>query len=92
MKLAKGRLCAVLLTASVLCLAFGPAISHGRAYPTDTKTYLRSGMVHLFEWKWSEINKECVEFLGPAGFWGVQISPPSDHKWGLDSNGYHNPW
>lgn len=32
------------------------------------------GMVHLFEWKWSDIAKECENFLGPMGFGGVQVS------------------
>ncbi|XP_026669761.1 alpha-amylase-like isoform X2 [Ceratina calcarata] len=32
-------------------------------------------MVHLFEWKWNDIAKECEQFLGPMGFGGVQVSP-----------------
>ncbi|XP_076240333.1 alpha-amylase-related protein-like [Calliopsis andreniformis] len=32
-------------------------------------------MVHLFEWKWLDIARECEEFLGPMGFGGVQVSP-----------------
>ena len=35
--------------------------------------------VHLFEWRWSDIAKECEAFLGPAGFSAVQISPPNEH-------------
>jgi alpha-amylase len=35
--------------------------------------------VHLFEWRWSDIARECETFLGPAGYAGVQISPPSEH-------------
>lgn len=30
-------------------------------------------MVHLFEWKWSDIADECEKFLGPIGFGGVQV-------------------
>ncbi|KAG5868160.1 hypothetical protein JTB14_032973 [Gonioctena quinquepunctata] len=47
----------------------------------------RSTIVHLFEWKWGDIASECENFLGPNGFAGVQISPPSenvvidDHPW-----------
>jgi len=33
----------------------------------------RSGMVHLFEWKWDDIAAECENFLGPNGFAGVQV-------------------
>lgn len=32
------------------------------------------GIVHLFEWKWPDIAKECENFLGPMGFGGVQVS------------------
>jgi alpha-amylase len=35
--------------------------------------------VHLFEWKWTDVALECENYLGPAGFAGVQISPPSEH-------------
>ena len=30
-------------------------------------------IVHLFEWKWTEIAEECERFLGPKGFCGVQV-------------------
>ncbi|XP_059150386.1 alpha-amylase-like [Physella acuta] len=36
-------------------------------------------IVHLFEWKWTEIAKECERYLGPKGFCGVQVSPPMEH-------------
>lgn len=35
--------------------------------------------VQLFEWSWPDIEKECVEFLGPKGFAAVQISPLVEH-------------
>jgi len=38
-----------------------------------------SVFVHLFEWKWTDIATECENYLGPAGFAGVQVSPPSEH-------------
>ncbi|KAK9871280.1 hypothetical protein WA026_011550 [Henosepilachna vigintioctopunctata] len=38
----------------------------------------RSTIVHLFEWKWLDIAKECEEFLAPHGYGGVQISPPQE--------------
>jgi alpha-amylase len=34
----------------------------------------RSAIVHLFEWKFSDIADECERFLGPKGFGGVQVS------------------
>lgn len=36
-------------------------------------------MVHLFEWKWTDIAQECEGFLGPRGFSAVQVSPPNEH-------------
>ncbi|XP_044760754.1 alpha-amylase-like [Coccinella septempunctata] len=38
-----------------------------------------STIVHLFEWKWKDIAKECEDFLGPHGYGGVQISPPNEN-------------
>ncbi|XP_022248559.1 alpha-amylase 1-like isoform X2 [Limulus polyphemus] len=39
----------------------------------------RTVIVHLFEWTWSAVADECERFLGPAGYAGVQISPPNEH-------------
>lgn len=39
----------------------------------------RSVMVHLFEWKWTDIANECERFLAPNGYAGVQISPPNEN-------------
>lgn len=33
----------------------------------------RSGIVHMFEWKWVDIAVECERFLGPNGFSGIQV-------------------
>ncbi|XP_033100290.1 alpha-amylase 4N-like [Anneissia japonica] len=51
--------------------------------------YGRQVMVHLFEWKWSDIASECENFLGPNGFGGVQISPPYNH---INVWSPHRPW
>jgi len=37
-------------------------------------------VVHLFEWRWTDIATECENFLGRAGFKAVQISPPEEHS------------
>lgn len=34
----------------------------------------RTTIVHLFEWKWNDIARECEEFLGPYGYGGVQVN------------------
>lgn len=36
-------------------------------------------IVHLFEWRWEDVARECEEFLGPNGFAAVQVSPPSEN-------------
>lgn len=36
-------------------------------------------LVHLFQWPWADVARECTEVLGPAGVAGVQISPPQEH-------------
>jgi alpha-amylase len=36
-------------------------------------------MVHLFEWKWADIARECETFLAPNGYGGVQVSPPFEN-------------
>jgi alpha-amylase len=40
----------------------------------------RSVMVHLFEWKWQDIARECEAFLAPNGYAGVQVSPPTENS------------
>uniref|UniRef100_A0A336MEQ5 Alpha-amylase n=1 Tax=Culicoides sonorensis TaxID=179676 RepID=A0A336MEQ5_CULSO len=39
----------------------------------------RTGIVHLFEWKWKDIARECEVFLGPNGYAGVQVSPVQEN-------------
>ncbi|XP_053962080.1 alpha-amylase-related protein isoform X1 [Anastrepha ludens] len=39
----------------------------------------RNSIIHLFEWKWADIAKECEQFLAPHGFAGVQVSPAAEN-------------
>ncbi len=46
---------------------------------TDSSVEPPAGVfVHLFEWRWADIEKECT-FLADKGFTGVQVSPPNEH-------------
>ncbi|XP_030623337.1 pancreatic alpha-amylase-like [Chanos chanos] len=56
-----------------------------------SKAYHHGGttIVHLFEWRWSDIAEECERYLGPNGFDGVQISPPNEH---IVVSKPHRPW
>ncbi|MFN3374233.1 MAG: hypothetical protein ACK44M_11765, partial [Chloroflexus sp.] len=54
----------------------------------------RTAFVHLFEWRWADIAKECV-YLAEKGYSAVQVSPPNEHvvpveNMGGDANDY--PW
>ncbi len=35
-------------------------------------------LVHLFEWRWADIQKECP-YLAQKGYTAVQVSPPNEH-------------
>nr|AFE48186.1 amylase [Spondylus violaceus] len=56
---------------------FSTALSGEFSNPTCAPG--RHSIVHLFEWKWSDIAQECERFLGPYGYCGVQISPPNEN-------------
>jgi alpha-amylase len=42
----------------------------------------RAAFVHLFEWTWPDVARECESFLGPMGYTAVQVSPPQEHVTG----------
>jgi alpha-amylase len=51
----------------------------GVTYTSSGRAAAGDVMVHLFEWRWTDIARECEVFLGPRGYKAVQISPPSEH-------------
>jgi alpha-amylase len=58
----------------------------GADAPVEVGSVVRLGprapgavFVHLFEWRWTDVAKECETYLGPTGFAAVQVSPPSEH-------------
>jgi alpha-amylase len=63
----------------------------GVAYTPSGRGAAGDVFVHLFEWKWTDIARECEVFLGPRGFKGVQISPPSEHAIVRNSSAFF-PW
>jgi alpha-amylase len=52
----------------------------------------RTAFVQLFEWKWTDVARECETYLGPKGFAAVQISPPNEHAWYTTGDGAPYPW
>ena len=71
---------AALLLVSALAACFGkddsPAVADISPEPP------RTAFVHLFEWNWPSVALECEQFLGPAGYAAVQVSPPQEHAEG----------
>lgn len=61
---------AFLLALVVVPLTTGPA----EAAPSGS----RDVIANLFTWNWPSVSAECTNVLGPAGYGGVQVSPPQD--------------
>ena len=51
----------------------------GQQYTSSGRAAAGDVFVHLFEWRWNDIARECEAVLGPRGYKGIQISPPSEH-------------
>ncbi|MGK7875770.1 MAG: carbohydrate-binding module family 20 domain-containing protein [Xenococcaceae cyanobacterium] len=51
-----------------------------RRVQLQTSSEDRTVFVHLFEWKWTDIERECKEWLGSKGYGAVQISPANEHR------------
>lgn len=62
---------------SILCALFLKSCTS--QYKTPHFFDGRSGIVHLFEWKFKDIAEEC-KFLSEVGYGGVQISPVTEAK------------
>eukprot|EP00002_Diphylleia_rotans_P009574 TRINITY_DN19961_c0_g1_i1.p1 TRINITY_DN19961_c0_g1~~TRINITY_DN19961_c0_g1_i1.p1 ORF type:complete len:528 (-),score=104.17 TRINITY_DN19961_c0_g1_i1:244-1827(-) len=78
---------AALFVACVVLLHASPVVSvpitHELPYASvnRTRNVAEKGVyVHLFEWKWEDIARECEQYLAPKGYRGVQISPPNEHR------------
>ncbi|HUN23002.1 MAG TPA: alpha-amylase family glycosyl hydrolase [Anaerolineales bacterium] len=52
----------------------------------------RTVYTHLFEWKWTDIAKECEMWLGPKGYKAVQVSPPNNHRKVQNGSSNNHPW
>ncbi|KAH8099619.1 glycoside hydrolase superfamily [Cristinia sonorae] len=36
-------------------------------------------IIQMFQWSYASVAQECKEFIGPAGYGFVQVSPPTEH-------------
>jgi len=61
----------------VLCSSFGSSNYHDlfARSPSGSKTVI----IQMFEWNWDSVAAECTNFIGPAGYGFVQVSPPQEH-------------
>lgn len=75
-----------LLRSTLLFCMIGLAACGDKAPPAaaivNAPATARTTFVQLFEWKWPDIAQECEDFLGPAGYAAVQVSPPNEHVQG----------
>ncbi|WP_248965058.1 carbohydrate-binding module family 20 domain-containing protein [Sphaerisporangium perillae] len=70
----------------LLALAAVPLTSgSAQAAPSGAKDVV----ANLFAWNWPSVSAECTNVLGPAGYGGVQVSPPQDS---LKRPGTHSWW
>jgi alpha-amylase len=67
-----------LTLASVLAACSDPGIADPPSIDQEA-TAEKSVFVQLFEWNWPDVALECEQFLGPAGYAAVQVSPASEH-------------
>ncbi|KTF92859.1 hypothetical protein cypCar_00006775 [Cyprinus carpio] len=54
----------------ILAALLGLSLAQFNPNTRDGKT----AIVHLFEWRWTDIAAECERYLGPNGFGGVQVN------------------
>ncbi len=85
MSVSRVTLVLVVLAMTVASFSMGQWSPAQAAAPNPNRT----AFVNLFEWKWTDVARECETYLGPKGFAAVQVSPPQEHVV-LPSQGY--PW
>ncbi|KAL0954519.1 hypothetical protein HGRIS_003486 [Hohenbuehelia grisea] len=77
-----------LLVQGLLVLVSAMHCTLGAPHPTkpqDTSLPARgvsndkNVIAQMFEWTWDSVAAECKDFIGPAGYGFVQVSPASEH-------------
>ncbi|WP_017546713.1 carbohydrate-binding module family 20 domain-containing protein [Nocardiopsis prasina] len=90
-----GALAGAALLGAALLAVPSPAATQD-AEPVSAQNPAQNGngdtIVHLFQWNWDSVAAECADFLGPAGYGGVQVSPPQEHVVVPFSEGGNHPW
>ncbi|TMW56821.1 hypothetical protein Poli38472_006831 [Pythium oligandrum] len=62
--------------------------------PESMEKGQKGAIVDLFGWPYKDIEAECKDFLGKAGYMGVKINPPQETVLSdvLMKEGQRNPW
>ncbi|KIH98797.1 hypothetical protein LP52_11040 [Streptomonospora alba] len=90
-RLGAAAACAVLAATGAAATAAPAAADPAPAEPAvTTAAAADSGpIVHLFQWRWESVARECEDVLGPNGYGAVQVSPPQEH---VVLEGEGHPW
>ncbi|PSR82077.1 hypothetical protein PHLCEN_2v6147 [Hermanssonia centrifuga] len=77
-------LCLSVLLILLVSHSSGLSLPAGVDAELDTRapTSAKNVIVQMFEWTWDSVAAECTNFLGPAGYGFVQVSPPQEHVTG----------
>ncbi|KAG5652077.1 hypothetical protein H0H81_006370 [Sphagnurus paluster] len=69
------------VTLSSVYSAFARTTSNDAAHTFSSRAPAgsKSVIVQMFEWTWDSVASECTNFVGPAGYGYVQVSPPMEH-------------
>ncbi|KJA26527.1 carbohydrate-binding module family 20 protein [Hypholoma sublateritium FD-334 SS-4] len=73
--------CLSLLVASLPAVlsAPSPAVTDSSLNSRAPVGTTKNVIIQIFEWTWDSIAAECTNFIGPAGYGFVQVSPPQEH-------------
>ncbi|EKM53319.1 glycoside hydrolase family 13 protein [Phanerochaete carnosa HHB-10118-sp] len=69
------------LLISLLTFVAGSTSSPAQ-FPVQAPEALKNVIVQMFEWTWDSVAAECYNFIGPAGYGFVQVSPAQEHVQG----------
>ncbi|KAI1783512.1 glycoside hydrolase [Ganoderma leucocontextum] len=78
---------ATLVAIGALCVAtqgrpFLASANNRTSLPRRAPSTEKTVIIQMFEWTWDSVAAECTNFIGPAGYGFVQVSPPQEHVTG----------
>ncbi|KAI9429334.1 glycoside hydrolase [Lactarius indigo] len=58
------------------------ALAYPRQHAARSMFESKAVIAQMLEWNWDSVAAECTDFLGPAGYGFVQVSPAQEHVQG----------